>query len=312
MALLTVRVPGKIILSGEHAVVYGYPAIVMAVNRWITIQAKFVEDKIQPDFFGKLLVRFKKDSVFDIINSLNSPDSNIHLRIESTIPVGCGMGSSAALAAGIAAIVLQLAGRKANKERINELAYGLERQVHYNPSGVDNSIVVFGGCLRFQKISESEKTMDPFPVDAPMPELLVINTGKPQESTGEMVQLVRQKNQSGKLAETMASIGEVSQQVLAYLSGGSTVAFPSLLQRNEMLLERLGVVSASTQKLIRRIEAIGGAAKISGAGGTASASGIVIAYHEDMSGLKALLASMGAEYFPAELNHNGIEITYEN
>ncbi len=111
MAILRIRVPGKIILSGEHAVVYGFPALVMAVDRQLTVAVEYGPKAIDPEYFHKLLADFPQHSVLDILNHLNAADSGLKMSVESNIPIGCGMGSSAALAAGVAAIVLHLAGR---------------------------------------------------------------------------------------------------------------------------------------------------------------------------------------------------------
>src|SRR5690242_8139521 len=125
--------PGKIILLGEHSVVYGYPAIASSINRRLTIQN------------GK---------------------------IKSNIPMGAGMGSSAAFAVASAGIKIG----KPNLVKINGLAYEMEKKRHGNPSGLDNTVSTYGGFLWFRKENENFNIFKQIPSQK-IPRIYLINTG---------------------------------------------------------------------------------------------------------------------------------------
>lgn len=93
---------------------------------------------------------------------------------------------------------------------------------------------------------------------------------------------------------------------LQYLTAQSGPNLVELIRENERLLEDLGVVSASTQELIRKVRMVGGAAKVSGAGGRLGASGIILLYHPDMEKLKAYLNKAGLETFAVKLGEEGV------
>lgn len=249
-----VSAPGKIILSGEHAVVYGYPAIAAAVNRRLTV-----------DSDG---------------------------RIASDIPIGCGMGSSATLAVAQAALKI----KETDLEKVNKLAYSFEKKHHGNPSGVDNTVSTYGGFVWYRKESESFKTFKKILPKVRLSKLYLVNTGKPQESTKEMVKYVGglRKARRTFVDGIFKEIEAVTRGFLDFLLNESKQDFGGLIRENEKLLEKLGVVSESTKSLIRRIEKIRGFAKISGAGGRKEESGMVLIYHKDID-LKLMSVKLGEE-----------------
>lgn len=312
---IKIQVPGKIILSGEHAVVYGQPALVMAVDRRLRLSAKFNPDRIDLDFFKQLLGKFSEHNVAEIIKFLSAPESGVKLTMQSEIPIGCGMGSSAALAVAVAALVLRLSGGPTDRETINQNAYLLEKHIHQNPSGVDNTIVVSGGMLLYQKVSETEKKLSPIAPQNQLPQLWAINTGTPEESTGEMVALVRERlaKKPEETRQTLAEIGKITTSWHRFLCGqNNNFSLFEAIRQNERFLESLGVVSARAQAVIRSIESIGGAAKISGAGGKTGASGIVIAYHQGEDQLLSWLKNQKLDWFPVKLSPTGIEVSDES
>lgn len=260
------------ILGGEHAVVYGYPAVVAAVNRTLNLKVEW--EQIDKKFFRDLLEKFELLGAAIVLEEIKK---QVKVKVKSQIPIGCGMGSSAALAVAVSTVVLFLAGERLSKKKINEFAYKLEKQAHGNPSGVDNRTVIFGGA-NLTEIND----------------LLIVNTGKPSESTKEMVTRVSRIKGKEKI---MAEIGEATKLI--------KTNFVEAIKRNERALERLGVVSKKTQKMIREIEDRGGVAKISGAGGAKTNSGIVLVYPSNKQ-LLAYLKQTGLEFFPIKV-HRGLK-----
>lgn len=258
-----ISAPGKIILSGEHAVVYGYPAIVAAVDRRLWVNEKY--------------------------------------EVKSEIPLGCGMGSSAAYAVATSALKLKLNGKPFDKEKINEMAYRLEKRQHGSPSGVDNTVCTYGGFLWYRKEVEEFKTFMPIKVQRALPEFLIYNTGRPVESTKEMMEMVRER----KAGKVLVQMEKVTRSVLKVLRNGNGDLLETT-RENERLLEELGVVSKLTVEIVRRVEKMGGAAKISGAGGKKEGSGIILMYHSDMERLRKFTRKERMEVFKVRLGEGGV------
>ena len=116
------------------------------------------------------------------------------LTIDSDIPVGAGLGSSAACAIGIAAAVTLFLGKTFEKHVINEIAYCAEQKMHGFPSGGDTAAVCFGGLVWYRKESAELKIIQPvaFQISKEITKnFLLIDTGKPDETTGELVSKVK-------------------------------------------------------------------------------------------------------------------------
>lgn len=138
---VVVSAPGKIILSGEHSVVYGYPALLSATSNRLSI--------------------------------------NNNLEVVSNIPIGCGMGSSATYSVAISAIKMKLTTGRVNFETIENKAYAMEKSFHGNPSGADISVCINGGYLWFRKETETIKVFTKIKPKKNFQNMFLHNTGKP-------------------------------------------------------------------------------------------------------------------------------------
>lgn len=303
---INVSTPGKVILSGEHAVVYGYPAILAAVNRRLLVRVE------KSDSFEVIPVA-AKDVVKHSLRLLGKKFgeenlAEVKISISSQIPIGCGMGSSAAFAVGISAGIFELLKQPRNLAAINECAYEIEKRQHGNPSGGDNTVATYGGFLWYRKETENFKTFS-FLTAKISPRIFIINTGRPEEKTGEMVMKVRDLYSRShlKVEKIFQEIEATTRVFLKFLLGEEIVDFKELIRTNEKLLEELGVVSPLTKLLIRKIEKIGGAAKISGAGGVKKGSGIVLAYHEEPEILIAFAKKRNLDISKVKLGEVGLK-----
>jgi len=264
-----ISAPGKLIISGEHSVVYGYPAIVSAINRRLVINAEY--------------------------------------KVDSDIPIGCGMGSSAAYAVALAGLKMRLNGKLLDQEKICSQAYTMEKQRHGNPSGVDNTVCTYGGVVWYRKEVENFKTFSKINARKKLPTLLIHNTGQPAETTKDMVQMVGKlyKKSPKRIDRVWREMEEVTRGFLKFLMGEGGDLL-ELISENERRLEELAVVSQTTKTLVNKIEQIGGAAKISGAGGKHSNSGIILLYHADMEKLKHFLGKNKLETFQVKMGEEGV------
>lgn len=276
---IRVSAPGKIILTGEHAVVYGYPAILSAVDRRLVVQ-------------GWKTGRQTEIKV-----------------LTSDIPIGVGMGSSAALSVASAVAKIAIEKNRWNLDTINSAAYELEKKYHGNPSGGDNTVVTYGGFLWYRKETKAFKLFKQIVPKIKMPNFFLVNSGTPKETTAEMISKVANfyaKNPK-KTIRLLTQIEKIAKDFLRLLIEGNGDWAEPIIE-NERCLESLEVVSELGKKLIKRFEKIGGGAKISGAGGAAAGSGILLVYHRDEEKLRNFCETSNLEIFSVKLGEEGVRI----
>jgi len=278
MKKVVVSAPGKVHLMGEHAVVYGKPAILAAINKRLTVTVEpsktFEIISTEPTDHAKYAV----DYLLDQLKITDVPP--IKITIDSQIPAGYHLGSSAALAVGLSGALMFYFKNIWNPIRINELAYEIEKKQHGNPSGGDNTSVTVGGFVWFRKELEFLKSMWQLPFK-PHPSLnhfFLINTGRPKETTGEMVALVKEKVQQAP--EVMQQLLDLNEQqvkrVTVALKEGNESELIDAIRTGEKTLEGMGVVSKKVMPLMRQIEDVGGAVKILGGGGVKEGVGFLV------------------------------------
>jgi len=318
---LTVRTPGKLILSGEHAVVYGNPALAMAINRYTetTVSGptqagkknilfnlldfryhqehslpalqrlkQGIQDRYQQFLQGKYGIRDVLKEPFELMQfavthlidnrKLNLPQG-IEVRTTSNIPMGCGMGSSAAAVVSSMFAVARFSHLDVDLESCYQLAWEAENMQHGHSSGVDVYLVLHGGCIRFQKGGLRESR----PV--PAREFILVNTGSPAATTGECVIAAAPKLKNN--APLLAEFEQVTNHIDRALQQNNSHLLADNIRHNHRLLIELGVVPEKVQRFIAEVEKAGGAAKICGAGSVhgESAGVVLVIADEDLSEL---------------------------
>lgn len=233
------------------------------------------------------------------------------LSIKSDIPIGSGMGSSAALAVAIAGAMSILLNKKIDKEAVNEIAYLSEQRKHGFPSGGDNSASCFGGLIWYRKETPDLKIIKPIPFVFPKKQaknFVAIHTGNPAESTGEMVSAVRNLYQKKPefIESILSSQEKLTRKLLSAIRDSDDTLMIRIIRAGEKNLESLGVVSEFSKSIIREIERKGGAAKICGAGGKQKSSGVVLAYHKNPELLNDIAKHYSFSFEPIVLGAEGI------
>ena len=321
---VTASAPAKIILFGEHFVVYGKPAIVMAINRRAYVRVKprtdrkiyinsinlkaagfFENGKFKPEI-GSLEAKKKLEpikTVAEKIFQLYGKESGLEIQIDSKIPVAAGLGSSAAVAAATAMAVSSLLGTEIAKNEVFRIAYEAERLVHGTPSGIDPAIATYGGTIIFQKNMD----IQPLKVGCEIP-LVIGNTGL-ERSTGELVAKVRMNRE--KYPSIMNPIieagGEIVERAKKALEKGELEVLGELMNINHSLLSAIGVSHEFLDKLVsaaRRAGALG--AKLTGAGGGGCM--IALAYREMLGKVESAIREAGGAAFIAEESNEGVRI----
>ncbi len=309
--MTTFSVPSKVHLLGEHAVVYGKPALLSAIDKRVLIT---ISSSRKKQIEGAEGYKVETKKLIEILERETRRRTRIKaikpytLRIKSQVPIGAGLGSSAALSAGITACLLSFLKIPWDKETIFDIAYKGEKYFHGNPSGGDLAAVITGGFLWFRKEFEFLKTFSPLPFKPHknIKQFILINSGKPKETTKEMVAKVSQFKSAftKKTQELFNSQEELTKKMVISLKYGDENTLMECIRLGERNLEKLGVVGRKTQDLIRTIEKLGGAAKISGGGGVKKGSGMILCYHKDM---KSLLTYVKQKKLEVVLIHVGTE-----
>ncbi len=304
---------------GEHAVVYGKPAVLAAVSQrmYVTVCSRqFAVDSKKENFLKELR---KKDAFLNAIceivkNKYQTKLPDVSFSVSSTIPSGSGMGSSAAFAASVVGVLTLLLKKPWDVGTINELTFVAEKHQHGNPSGGDNSVVCFGGLLWFRREFEFLKTFWLLPMKIPQSfsPIVLVDTGKPEESTGSMVKTVASsfelRASKSRKQRILEEIEEETKQVVLGIHDEDEDRFLTAIKKGEGLLEGLGVVCQKTKEFIRAIEKKGGVGKISGAGGIKAGSGIVLCMHKNPQEIKDIAKQFGFPLFSTLLGQPGVRV----
>lgn len=260
--------PGKLILCGEHAVVAGHPAIAVALPRMtrVTLRARLGATAVASGIDDPRLL----PALCTVV-----PDTGWGITIESELPVGCGLGSSAALAIATLrawnAHEVATGGERADFDALHVRAFAIERAFHGNPSGVDHAVSALGGAVRYTRAGGAPR-ITPLRLHEPLA-LVVVNTGPPSHTTAELVERVRQRGAEAELAAIGVLVAEVAERLEAAHVDVAHVG--ALLDRNHALLQGIGVSTPALDAAcvtLRRAGAAG--AKLAGAGGGGVAFGL--------------------------------------
>jgi mevalonate kinase len=273
--MTTASAPGKIILVGEHAVVYGRPAIAVPISK--VKATATVEETAR----GTGCVIIAKDLNRTIHVAQAAPDDPLaaivrstllHFRvhdldatitISSTIPIASGMGSGAAVSTAIARALAAHLGHTLNNDILAALVFEVERLYHGTPSGVDNTVIAHARPVFFVK----NRLVETFAVKSPL-RLLIADTGVPS-STKVVVEDVRKAWQADqeKYDAWFRQIGQIALMARAAIIAGEQFALGALMDGNQWILEQIGVSSPEIDRLVQAARQAGAlGAKLSGAG----------------------------------------------
>ena len=293
---------GKVILLGEHAVVYGRPALAVPVTQ-VRAQVE-VTDSNRPGIWIEApdidlhtsLTDLPQDhpiaavirNTLDQIRPPALPPMEIHIR--SSIPIAAGMGSGAALSV---AAIRALAGylhSPLSDETVSILAYEIEILHHGTPSGIDNTVITYALPIYYMKGKPIEilHPGDPF-------SLIIGDTGIPA-LTKIAVSDVRRVWESDrqKWDSVFDQIGDLASAARAAILAARWEELGSLMDQNHALLQELSVSSVELDGLVRAARDSGAlGAKLSGGG--RGGNMIALVPMEKIDGVSRALLSAGAK-----------------
>lgn len=247
--------PGTAFLLGEHAVVYGEPAFLFAVGRRakVTVEKNDTEDLPDSDYVREAVERAREHA---------EDETELCVEVESDIPIGAGLGSSAAVSAATLHAASRELGAPMERGRVAEEAHAVELDVQGAASPADTYTTTMGG---YTVVGDDEKRSLEAPDEG---ERFVVGWDGGSAPTGEMVEGVsRLVDENPVAADIVASIGDLTRRGVERAEEGETGALGGLMDMNQGLLDALGVSSSSLSRMIWAARDAGGSAKITGAGG---------------------------------------------
>jgi mevalonate kinase len=281
---------GKVILFGEHSVVYGHPALAKAIERAAVVTARpsrtpFTTLHVAP---WNVQVDTSEDSnvgreplqaALKLVRALYQDGVELELSAEMSIPPSAGMGSSAALGVAVLRALDEARALSRPDAEIFERSFLWESVFHDRPGGVDNAMATYGGVAVYTKGSGLQQLAAAGP-----PHLIAVDSGG-RPPTKEMVALVRrQHSQDPQLTEQR--FDEISALVAEGTLALQQADWPRLgraLSRNQSILAELGVSTSRLDAIVAEALAAGAlGAKLTGAGG----GGCVIALADSASAAK--------------------------
>jgi mevalonate kinase len=312
---------------GEHAVVYGRPALVAALDlrarvdvadadapgvcirlpqigvdarfepeavldyareareRWERFAARPVPDTFR-DVRGDDPAHLVKVALGETLERLGDTSTSVEVELDSKLPIGSGFGSSAAAAVALVGGMLAHRGRSLDAETIDGLAMRVEQRQHGLPSGVDHATSLRGGVVWARKSDGGTRVEEVTLGTGPLSRLRVYDSGPPAESTGMVVAGVRERLEAlpERASATLESMERATRAMREQLSRERENADEVLeaMREYERCLEWLGAVPPRVIEIVRRVEAEGGAAKVSGAGSlSGDGAGGFLVYHPE-------------------------------
>ncbi len=302
------RAAGKIILFGEHAVVYGYPALAAPVKDLyaeaevsadsrseITIEAPDIglhtqHRRLAPENPLALLV----DAVFSALDILPSEREGIRIKITSSLPVAAGLGSGAAVSVAVIRALSAYLGSPLDNTQVNRIAYEVEKIHHGTPSGIDNTVVTYEKPVYFLKRAESAPQIETLHV-AKAFTLLIADTGIPAP-TKETVADVRKlhKKNPQKTKPLFAAIGSIVRTARQAIENGHPEYLGALMNENHRILQEIGVSSEALDRLTRA-SLNSGASGAKLAGGGRGGNMIALSTQENAPTIAEALLKAGAK-----------------
>ncbi|MBP1464563.1 mevalonate kinase [Candidatus Chloroploca sp. M-50] len=275
--------PSKLILCGEHAVVYGQPALAVPLGdlrAYAEVSAGAPGSGfylVAPDLGEAWHAHVKPEHPLSelalaVLASFGVTQADLVLRLHAEIPLASGMGSGAAIGTALVRALAAWFDQELPPVQIAELVYASERRFHGTPSGIDNTVVAHEQAIWYVRhltpgAQAFTATIEPVVIKAPL-HLVIGDTGV-RSMTRLPVGAVREAWQADppRYEAFFAAIGQVVYRVRTALSEGDQQQLGALFNENQALLEEIGVSSPELNHLVaaaRQAGALG--AKLSGAG----------------------------------------------
>jgi mevalonate kinase len=305
--------PGKVILLGEHAAVYGNPVLVATVDlrchvtvkergddRYIlnnpAVDVKNFAFKFQE--IQELKTRWNLALSLDAIEKTQEflgERRGLDIGIESKIPVASGLGSSASIASALVLAIAEEMGHSLEKKEIAKLAWDVEHLVHRKSSGVDPFSVTYGGIIRYRKGEVEKLKIKKYP------EITIGNTEIASDTKEVVADVMKLKENFpeffDKYLSLMVDIVDYGQR---FLEEGNMDRFGQVMNINHGLLSAIGVSSPELDRLVWAARKVSPGAKLCGAG----RGGIMVALGDASSEIE----KVGGKVIRTRIADDGVRV----
>jgi len=330
--------PAKIILSGEHAVIYNSSALSMAIKLYTQCECQYEKSAVnsatielvdfqQKHSFPRLVwqnlatnietrytlfcnnnaaiqsvlvqpVDLVLDTLYHFDHFHTMKPGNWHFKIDSQVPIGKGLGSSAAVILSILTSLFKHHQLDSNKETLLALARKIEARQHGNSSGIDPATMLFGGLLEFHNNKTTQK------LNTQEFKAWLIDTGSPESTTGQTVNHV--KNHYANDPTLWTQFSKITQNIIQAWSHQDSAALYQYIEQNQILLEHIGVVPKQVQGFIQRLKTeFNAMAKVCGAGSVkGDKAGVLICFSDQPP--TTLCNEFGYELQPITVDNQGV------
>jgi mevalonate kinase len=267
--------PGKIILFGEHAVVYGRPALAIPVTQVYadvdvsdSPRAGIWIDAPDINLRADLNTLPSDHPIASVIHNFLflarvSKFPNLQIKISSTIPVASGLGSGAAVTVALTRALAAHLNYSMRDEEVNAFTYEIEKLHHGTPSGIDNTVVTYAKPIYFVK----GQPIETFKVGRPF-SIVIADTGisaPTKESVGDMRKLWEADQQ--RWESVFDQVGKMVGQAREAIENGKWEMLGELMIKNHSLLQEMTVSSPELDHLVEVARSAGAlGAKLSGGG----------------------------------------------
>ncbi len=259
---------GKTILFGEHAVVYGVPAIASAIGLKTEVKVTGTGKELKIRAGKESNIEALKEITLAIMDKMELKE-NVELEEKTELIVGAGMGSSASYCVATVRALAEYFGKKMGEKEVNNYAYEGEKISHGNPSGIDNTVAAYGGIVWFRRnLGGGKNTVERLKIRQPV-EVVLGHCGK-TGNTKKIVQKVKEKKEKEpeRLGKLLREIEGIVFEAKKALEGFELKKTGKLMTKNQEKLRELGVSTNALEKMCDTALSRGAlGAKLTGAGG---------------------------------------------
>ena len=290
--------PGKLILLGEHAVVYGHPAIAAALPLGVKAHPEEAEAcrLLPPEGLDEKQRALVQKAFEEAARQVGFP--KVCVRLEADLPMGAGLGSSAAVSVACAKALAKAAHPEeegeAHLKRVEALAFGMEKVFHGTPSGVDHRTSLLDTLVWFCK-GEAQALVCPVPL-----RVLIAMAGRRSPTQSTVARLrERQRRWPKHHARLFEEVARCVEDAREAIEAGDLALLGELMNVNQGLLSAMQLDSESLMRVARKLREAGAlGAKLTGAGGD---GGAVVGLFENPEEAQKALEAEGLQCFACQL-----------